>query len=183
MMKDAHPRFIRFPGGCVAEGFHYRSNIFRKKTIVPVMRHREDVIPGAVRDASAPDFTNAFSCARTYAHSTCLPSARRLSRGAFTPADNVFIGIRPEATDKYEAPTAFRLEDGRWCHLLDYYAVPGKGQGYVPFLAASPALVRFRRADDTFSFPYCFKHGNVLPIILQKYERLSCQTEWPEVPG
>jgi len=105
------------------------------------------------------------------------------ARGPFEPAGNAFIGIRPEETDKYEAPTAFRLEDGRWCLLVDYYGVPGKGQGYVPFLADTLSSGHFRRADEAFSFPYGFKHGTVLTITPQEYERLWRQTEWPEVPG
>ena len=32
---------------------------------------------------------------------------------------------------KYEAPTALRLDDGRWCLFLDYYGVRGAGQGFL----------------------------------------------------
>ena len=39
----------------------------------------------------------------------------------------------------YEAPTAVKLEDGRWCMFTDYFGVPGAGQGYVPFVAESMA--------------------------------------------
>ncbi|MEZ7873149.1 MAG: 1,4-beta-xylanase, partial [Eubacteriales bacterium] len=65
---------------------------------------------------------------------------------------------------KYEAPAAFRLPDGRWCLLLDYYGVPGKGQGYVPFVAESLDSGAFIRSGGGFSFPYGFKHGTVLEI-------------------
>ena len=44
---------------------------------------------------------------------------------------------------KYEAATAVKLEDGRWCLFLDYYGVPGAGQGYVPFVADSLASGNF----------------------------------------
>lgn len=73
----------------------------------------------------------------------------------------------------YEAPTAFKLADGRWCLLLDYYGVQGAGQGYVPFLAESMASGRFIRSDQSFSFPYGFKHGTVLPISEEEYERIQ----------
>ena len=73
----------------------------------------------------------------------------------------------------YEAATAVRLEDGRWCLFLDYYGVPGEGQGYVPFVAESLASGCFRRADEEFSFPYGFKHGTILPITLEEYERIK----------
>ena len=73
----------------------------------------------------------------------------------------------------YEAATAVRLEDGRWCLFLDYYGVPGEGQGYVPFVADSLASGSFRRADEEFSFPYGFKHGTILPITMEEYERIK----------
>lgn len=89
---------------------------------------------------------------------------------------------RSEAFDKsmlaieagvYEGPTAVRLEDGRWCLFLDYYGVPGAGQGYVPFLAESLAGGQFTRVDEAFSFPYGYKHGTVIPISVEEYERIK----------
>ncbi|WMC93253.1 glycoside hydrolase family 43 protein [Kineothrix sp. MB12-C1] len=78
----------------------------------------------------------------------------------------------------YEAPTAFRLEDGRWCLMFDYYGVPGKGQGYVPFLCEDISKGVFKRADAQFSFPYGFKHGTVLEITMEEYERIKgCEFE------
>ncbi len=74
---------------------------------------------------------------------------------------------------KYEAPTAVRLEDGRWCLFLDYYGVPGAGQGYIPFIADSLESGEFRRADMEFSFPYGFKHGTILTITPQEYDRIA----------
>lgn len=42
-MIALQPRFIRFPGGCVAEGSYYRSNIYRwKDTIGPVEERKEN---------------------------------------------------------------------------------------------------------------------------------------------
>jgi hypothetical protein len=73
----------------------------------------------------------------------------------------------------YEGPTAARLEDGRWCLFLDYYGVPGAGQGYVPFLADTLSSGRFVRADREFSFPYGYKHGTILPITLEEYQRIQ----------
>ena len=72
----------------------------------------------------------------------------------------------------YEAPTAVRLEDGKWCLFLDYYGVPGAGQGYVPFVADSLAGGGFVRSDKEFSFPYGFKHGTILKISDEEYERI-----------
>lgn len=73
---------------------------------------------------------------------------------------------------QYEAPTAVRLEDGRWCLFLDYYGVPGEGQGYVPFVADSLASGRFLRADERFHFPYGFKHGTIVKISEDEYRRI-----------
>ena len=76
----------------------------------------------------------------------------------------------------YEGPTAVRLEDGKWCLFLDYYGVPGPGQGYVPFLADSMASGDFCRADAAFSFPYGYKHGTVIPITIEEYHRILDHT-------
>lgn len=78
----------------------------------------------------------------------------------------------------YEGPTAVQLEDRRWCLFLDYYGVPGEGQGYVPFLADSLASGAFCRADREFSFPYGYKHGTVIPISLEEYHRIKTHP-WP----
>ena len=82
----------------------------------------------------------------------------------------------------YEGPTAARLEDGRWCLFLDYYGVPGAGQGYVPFVADTLASGRFVRSDKQFSFPYGYKHGTVIPITIEEYERIQnhdwSQRDW-----
>lgn len=79
----------------------------------------------------------------------------------------------------YEAPTAVKLADGRWSLYLDYFGVPGAGQGYVPFLAESLADGRFTRADAEFSFPYGFKHGTILTISEEEYERVKSH-DWSD---
>ena len=73
----------------------------------------------------------------------------------------------------YEGATATKLPDGRWCLLLDYYGVPGEGQGYVPFVAPTLASGRFVRADEDFSFPYGYKHGTVIAITQEEYEAIG----------
>ncbi len=81
----------------------------------------------------------------------------------------------------YEGPTAARLWDGRWGLFLDYYGVPGDGQGYVPLLAPSLESGGFTRADEAFSFPYGFKHGTICPISQTQYHALLHHS-WPETP-
>lgn len=73
----------------------------------------------------------------------------------------------------YEAPTAVRLADGRWCLFLDYYGVQGAGQGYIPFIGQSLRSGKFLRADQAFAFPYGFKHGTILTITMEEYERIK----------
>jgi hypothetical protein len=80
-------------------------------------------------------------------------------------------------TCDYEAPTALKLEDGRWCLFLDYYGCQGAGQGYVPFLSEDLSSGVFTRADDKFSFPYKFKHGTILKISDDDYLRLKAYTK------
>lgn len=82
----------------------------------------------------------------------------------------------------YEGPTAVRLEDGRWCLFLDFYGVPGEGQGYVPFVAESIASGQFVRSDEAFSFPYGYKHGTVIPISIEEYDRIK-HHDWKQQKG
>lgn len=74
---------------------------------------------------------------------------------------------------KYEAPTAVKTDDGKWCLFFDYYGVPGAGQGYVPFVSDSMASGKFVRSDKEFSFPYGFKHGTILKITDEEYDRIK----------
>ncbi len=73
----------------------------------------------------------------------------------------------------YEAPTAFMLSNGKWCLMLDFFGVEGEGQGYVPFIADEIDSGRFIRSDESFSFPYGFKHGTVLAITMEEYNRIK----------
>ena len=82
---------------------------------------------------------------------------------------------------KYEAPTAVRLDDGRWCLFIDYYGVQGAGQGYIPFVAPSMASGDFVRSDASFAFPYGFKHGTILTITPEEYDRMMAR-DWMDVP-
>ena len=81
----------------------------------------------------------------------------------------------------YEAPTAVQLDDGRWCLFLDYYGVAGAGQGYVPFIASSLKAADFVRSDKAFSFPYGFKHGTILEISEEEFDRMKAH-DWMGVP-
>ena len=95
-----------------------------------------------------------------------------------TAFDEAMSGV---AEGLYEAPTAVRAEDGRWCLFLDFYGARGAGQGYVPFVADSLASGRFVRSDKAFSFPFGFKHGTILPITPEEYDRMKAH-DWTDLP-
>lgn len=73
----------------------------------------------------------------------------------------------------YEAPTAVKTDNGKWCLFLDFYGVKGAGQGYVPFISDSLESGAFVRSDADFSFPYGFKHGTILSITEEEYNRVK----------
>lgn len=93
--------------------------------------------------------------------------------GPYKKVDAFDESMKDVESGLYEAPTAIRLEDGRWCLFLDYYGASGAGQGYVPFVADNLASGKFVRADEEFSFPYGFKHGTIIPITLEQYEKIK----------
>ena len=92
--------------------------------------------------------------------------------GPFTRVEAFDEAMQDVEAGLYEAPTAVRTSNG-WCLFIDYYGVKGAGQGYVPFIAESLAKADFKRSDTEFSFPYGFKHGTVLAISEDEYERVK----------
>lgn len=94
------------------------------------------------------------------------------SEGPYTRIEAFDRSMLAVEQGMYEGATACRMEDGRWCLFLDYYGVPGDGQGYVPFLANSLESGEFIRADRDFAFPYGYKHGTVIPITEEEYHRV-----------
>ncbi len=73
----------------------------------------------------------------------------------------------------YEAPTATRLPDGSYNLMLDFFGVKGKGQGYVPFHSDDISSAIFKRSDGEFSYPYGFKHGTMLAITEEEYNKIK----------
>ena len=65
------------------------------------------------------------------------------------------------------------MNNGKWCLLLDFYGVEGDVQGYVPFIDNKLESGLFYHSDESFSFPYGFKHGIVLPITMEEYDRIK----------
>ena len=75
----------------------------------------------------------------------------------------------------YEGPNCYQLKpaaDGKpavWCLLLDQYS---KHSGYHPFVTEDLASGQFKAAPD-FNFPFLLRHGSILPISSEEYERLE----------
>lgn len=73
----------------------------------------------------------------------------------------------------YEAPTTLILPDGRWCLMLDFFGCEKEKMGYVPFVSSKPGDSNFKRADESFSFPYGFKHGGIIEITDEEYKKIE----------
>ena len=73
----------------------------------------------------------------------------------------------------YEAPTTLVLPDGRWCLMIDFFGCEKEKMGYVPFVSEKPGDSNFRRSDESFSFPYGFKHGGIIEITDEEYEKIN----------
>jgi hypothetical protein len=75
----------------------------------------------------------------------------------------------------YEGPAAFELKPpaagvpATWCLLLDYYS---RGQGYKPFTTTDLASGKFTASND-IKFPFTFRHGSVLALSGEEYERVK----------
>ena len=72
----------------------------------------------------------------------------------------------------YEAPTTLTLPDGRWCLMLDFFGCEKEKMGYVPFVSSKPGDSKLRMCKESFSFPYGFKHGGIIEISDEEYDRL-----------
>jgi hypothetical protein len=83
-------------------------------------------------------------------------------------------GFNLTGTQHYEGPAAFQLtlpstesESGTWCLMLDH---PGKG--YDPFITTNLASGKFTASRD-MKFPFAFRHGSVLPLSAEEYQRVK----------
>ena len=84
----------------------------------------------------------------------------------------LFVHFREKTTPDGEQVYFGISRDGfHWEAVND--GVPGAGQGYVPFVADSLASGKFVRSDASLSFPYGYKHGTILPITEEDYERIK----------
>ena len=100
--------------------------------------------------------------------------------GPFTEvATYTLNGTAGNTVTGYEGPTAYKLNgEDTWCLLLDYYS---KSQGYKPFVTDDIATGSFTSAAD-FNFDTTYRHGTVMPITMEEYERLLKEFTDAEVP-
>jgi hypothetical protein len=79
----------------------------------------------------------------------------------------------------YEGPQAYLIEPGTaskppvWGLILDHYA---ERRGYQPFISKDIESGNFQ-ADESFSFPFKFRHGAVLPVSKEELRRLELTYE------
>lgn len=75
----------------------------------------------------------------------------------------------------FEGPECFLLEpeeNGKpatWCLVIDNYA---RGAGYKPFVTNDLPSGQFTPGEN-FSFPFHFRHGSILPLTKEEYERVE----------
>lgn len=75
----------------------------------------------------------------------------------------------------YEGPACYRLAptgDGKpakWCLVMDAYIAAG---GYKPYVTDDLASGKFTPGEK-FEFPFVFRHGSVLPLNAEEFERLQ----------
>ena len=69
----------------------------------------------------------------------------------------------------YEGPECFRMADGRWCLIVDYYS---RGQGYKAFFCDDLSRGDFTPSDKDLKFPYRFRHGGIITLSPAEYDAL-----------
>jgi hypothetical protein len=99
--------------------------------------------------------------------------------GPYRRIDQFDKSMEPLQAGQYEAPTAVKLENGKWCLFLDFYGCTEEEQGYIPFLAEKIMTGDFLRSDEAFCFPYGYKHGTILTITMEEYEQLKSYQKLP----
>ncbi len=68
-----------------------------------------------------------------------------------------------------EGPECFRLKNGKWCLIVDRYA---KDLGYCAYTCDNLAEGNFVKSRHEFNTDVKLRHGGVIPITHEEYERL-----------
>jgi Glycosyl hydrolases family 43. len=152
--------------------YYSRTKDFENFTAPQLMYQKEDsgVIDSAIYEDNGKFYR--FVKSEANPHGVILQKGDSLT-GEYITIDAFNREMEKLGSSSYEAPTAYKLSNGKWCLMLDFFGVAGEGQGYVPFIADEFESGRFIRADESFSFPYRFKHGTVLSITMKEYNRIK----------
>lgn len=68
-----------------------------------------------------------------------------------------------------EGPECFKLQDGRWCLIVDRY---GSNMGYCAYYCDDLATGNFVPSHCEFNADVMFRHGGVISITGEEYDRL-----------
>jgi hypothetical protein len=79
----------------------------------------------------------------------------------------------------YEGPLCFQLPPGadggrEWCLMLDHFRA---GEGYKAWVTDDPGNGKFRPVEGEVTFPFLFRHGSVLELTKDEYDRLKAADE------
>ena len=74
-----------------------------------------------------------------------------------------------DKTRGVEGPECFRLKNGKWCLIVDRYA---KNLGYCAYTCSDLASGSFARIRHEFNSDLKLRHGGVIPITYEEYDRL-----------
>lgn len=80
-----------------------------------------------------------------------------------------FIDSNLSGLHGVEGPQCCQLPDGRWCLFLDRYE---SNSGYAPFVTDNLDGGMFTKIDGDFHTEIQFRHGGVLTITMEEYDRL-----------
>ncbi|MGN1098497.1 MAG: family 43 glycosylhydrolase, partial [Clostridia bacterium] len=69
-----------------------------------------------------------------------------------------------------EGPAIFRMNDGRYCLMLDGYRPPNLGVGFFPLIADDIASGQFTRLTEGYKMPTGAKHGVMLGVTQEEYD-------------
>ncbi len=157
--------------------YYSKTKDFQTFTEPKLLYDKEDsaVIDSAIYEENG-NYYMFVKCEKHPAKIILLKSKR--ATGPYELTEELLANMEDVKEGAYEAPTAVKLEDGRWCLFADFYGVAGAGQGYVPFVA-DEIEKPFLRADEQFSFPYGFKHGTILTITEEEYGRIKSH-DWSD---
>lgn len=152
--------------------YYSRTKDFKTFTKAELLYRKEDsgIIDSAIYEENGRYYR--FLKSEANPATLILETGDTLTGGGYTRIQAFDEEMAKLQQGVYEAPTAFRLKNGKWCLMLDFYGVRGEGQGYVPFVADTLESGRFIRSDESFSFPYGFKHGTILSITQEEYDRI-----------